>query len=97
MKEILKYQLQFEGWQKCAVDCGDFVAKSGGHDRCSTTMCFESVSLHSGPIDEPVLAIGARVSIAGCVACLEIDAENLRRIFFFECTHFVTPTRQTLY
>ena len=67
-----------QGRQKCAVDCGDFVTR---HDCCSTTMYFKSVSLHSGPIDEPVLAIDAHVSIAGCAACLEIDTENLRRMF----------------
>ena len=39
-----------QGWQKCAVDRGDFTA----------TMCFKSVSLHSGPRDEPVLTIDAR-------------------------------------
>ena len=78
MKEILLTSRQ--GWQKCAVDHGDFVAKSRKHDRCSVIVCFKSLSLHSGPTDEPVLAINARVSIADCAACLEIDAESLRRM-----------------
>ena len=68
MKEIALTVHQ--GRQKCAVDRGDFIAKLGIHDRYSATMCFKSVSLHSGPIDEPVLAVDAHVSIAGCAACL---------------------------
>ena len=63
------------------VDHGDFAAKSGRHDRCSTTICFKPVNLHSGPRDEPELAVDARVSIAGCVACLEIVVEILCRMF----------------
>ena len=70
-----------QGRQKCAVDHGDFVTKSGRHDCCFATMYFKSVCLHSGPIDEPVLAADAHVSIAGCGTCLEIDMEILSRMF----------------
>ena len=70
-----------QGQRKCAVDSRDFIATSVRHDCCSSTMCFQSVSLHSGPIDEPALHVDARVSTAGCAACLEIDSENLLRMF----------------
>ena len=36
---------------------GDFAAKSEDDDRCSATLCFKSVSFHSCPRDETVLAV----------------------------------------
>ena len=51
------------------------------NDRCSATLCFKSVSLHSGRRDELVLAVDACAPFAGCAASLEIEVEILHKMF----------------